>query len=647
MANKRYMAMLSGVALTGSLLVAQPAAAQTALTYPRTEVQTGQTVTVSPLSNPSHCSQYLVYENFDNVGVTVDDNGVLTFTGGEQARSHNVAVACANNGGNNVVRTEVFFDVTAPDSPEEPTDPEAPVVDTLRYGELTLTEGSDQIAVALPTSVPTHCTQFKVDDAKGLNATVNPEGVVTVRVGDATPGRYLVDIACTDDVGGNTNVRFGIVAVNVLPKEAVVADLGYAGSELGQNQTATYSPNNPVEGATYRLAGAAPEGWSVSVSEADGKTTVNPQNAEPGVYTLRIEAVNDQNEVVGNGTLAITIRDDSDSDETTVTALTYLAHTLYPNTSVTYAPATKPADDLVSEYRLVRAPEGWYASVNPITGNIMANPYDAAPGEYEIVVEALGDDGDVLSTGVQKITVPSEDDDLPIEGGSAPSWLLPILAGLGLTGVVLSSGPSSALISSTPDGENGDNDGDDDGDNGGVDNGDDDGDKPTDDGSADGSDLGGSALLGSALLGSSLLGSSGEGSVAAPDGSAGDDADATTGGTGDTAAEATERGEVTDGGNAGHTGQNTQGQAPATGPVAGQDVKAAAQAQAANAPAYAPKGAATQPIKAEQKTAAQPAPQAQERQLANTGVEGTLLTLAAGLMALAAGALLVLRRRNV
>lgn len=90
----------------------------------------------------------------------------------------------------------------------------------------------------------------------------------------------------------------------------------------------------------------------------------------------------------------------------------------------------------------------------------------------------------------------------------------------------------------------------------------------------------------------------------------------------------------------GAQGEGQTGTAPATGPVAGQDVKAVAQAQAANAPAAAPAAATQQ----------QPAAKAAEKQgaLANTGVQNTLIALVVGLLAAAAGVfLLASRRRNI
>lgn len=83
-----------------------------------------------------------------------------------------------------------------------------------------------------------------------------------------------------------------------------------------------------------------------------------------------------------------------------------------------------------------------------------------------------------------------------------------------------------------------------------------------------------------------------------------------------------------------------------------EDHKAIAQAQAEHAaPAPvaekgAPVHAAPAPVQHAAPAHAAPAPVAQPQQLANTGVEGTLVALATGLLAAAAGAaLLVLRRR--
>lgn len=126
----------------------------------------------------------------------------------------------------------------------------------------------------------------------------------------------------------------------------------------------------------------------------------------------------------------------------------------------------------------------------------------------------------------------------------------------------------------------------------------------SDDDDDNGSSIGGAVLLGLSALGALGLLSSGANSSASSDESApvaGDDSEG-----------------------------------PATGSVGGQDPKAAAQAQAANAknvPAGTQAAAAT--------------PVAQQKQLANTGVEGTIIALAVGLIAAAAGAaLLVLRRRR-
>lgn len=80
------------------------------------------------------------------------------------------------------------------------------------------------------------------------------------------------------------------------------------------------------------------------------------------------------------------------------------------------------------------------------------------------------------------------------------------------------------------------------------------------------------------------------------------------------------------------------------------DHKAMAQQQAENAKQYAPAKQQATPAKAApaaQQQQAAPAQAAQQKQLANTGVEGTMIALAVGLIAAAAGAgLLVLRRRS-
>ena len=78
--------------------------------------------------------------------------------------------------------------------------------------------------------------------------------------------------------------------------------------------------------------------------------------------------------------------------------------------------------------------------------------------------------------------------------------------------------------------------------------------------------------------------------------------------------------------------------APATGPVGGPDAKAEAQASRAAQPSQAATTAPAAPVA--------PEPVAEQKALVNTGVEGTLGALAIGLVAVAAGVLLILRRRS-
>lgn len=75
------------------------------------------------------------------------------------------------------------------------------------------------------------------------------------------------------------------------------------------------------------------------------------------------------------------------------------------------------------------------------------------------------------------------------------------------------------------------------------------------------------------------------------------------------------------------------------------DVKVLAQQQALNAPA-APAAPAPAPAAAEEPAEVTPAPAAQQTQLADNGIGGTLTALAVGLVAVGAGAALLLRRRT-
>lgn len=144
------------------------------------------------------------------------------------------------------------------------------------------------------------------------------------------------------------------------------------------------------------------------------------------------------------------------------------------------------------------------------------------------------------------------------------------------------------------------------------------------------SSIGGAALLGLSALGALGLLSSGAASSASSDESApvaGDDSQ-------------TDSEQPADGPVAGPDAKaDAQKEQPATGPVGGADPKAAAQAQAVNVK-NVPAGTQAAP------QAAAPAQTAQQKQLANTGVQGTIVALAVGLIAAAAGAALLIFRRR-
>ncbi|AJK67653.1 hypothetical protein B840_00040 [Corynebacterium marinum DSM 44953] len=227
---------------------------------------------------------------------------------------------------------------------------------------------------------------------------------------------------------------------------------------------------------------------------------------------------------------------------------------------------------------------------------------------------APGDGSADLSSGSSDDTPPTEDSSL---GGSAA---------LGLSGLGSAALGSAALSSGSSQGSSdgpapGDGSAD-------LSSGSSDDTPPTED-----SSLGGSAALGlSGLAGSALL------SSGSSDGSSNDQAPAPT---------TTPAAPAAPGAPAAPAVPGTPGQGGKGDFV---DHKAMAQQQAENAKQYAPAKQQAAPAKAApaaQQQAAAPAQAAQQKQLANTGVEGTMIALAVGLIAAAAGAgLLVLRRRS-
>lgn len=88
--------------------------------------------------------------------------------------------------------------------------------------------------------------------------------------------------------------------------------------------------------------------------------------------------------------------------------------------------------------------------------------------------------------------------------------------------------------------------------------------------------------------------------------------------------------------------EETEGREEATEASEQMDVKVLAQQQALNAPA-AP---APAPVVAEEPAEVNPAPAAQQSQLADNGIGGALTALAVGLVAVGAGAAFLLRRRS-
>ena len=122
------------------------------------------------------------------------------------------------------------------------------------------------------------------------------------------------------------------------------------------------------------------------------------------------------------------------------------------------------------------------------------------------------------------------------------------------------------------------------------------------------------------------------------------DTDADTGA--DAGADSDARGDVRDDAQDRTREVGQVGEQPATGPVGEQDVKAVAQAQAANAGTAANARNAGYTPAPQQAAAEETNQAAEQRSLADTGVQGTLVALVAGLLAAAAGVFLLIARRR-
>lgn len=553
------------------------------------------------------------------------ETGELSVTVADDAEPgiYDLKVSCIQGEGQTketIVKVEVLEDI-----PDE--------VAPLTYPNFTVGAGQG-FGQGPNDPTPENCSKYSVHNVPdGWTLDIDEDtGKITGDIPEnAEAGDYSITVSCYRGPNDAPETTF---TITVFEQDAPVDTyLDYPDLTIGAGQGVGLPPNaTPANCHNFRVHNV-PAGWTLGVS-SDGYLAGTIARDAVGDYPITISCFDADMNPVATDAFTITV---PESDVVEDAALAYPDLTIGADQSFSQSlhPKNRPAS--CTSFETENVPAGWVvnaASDGRLIGRVGE---DAEAGDYDIIVKCFDiDDNEVDSTSFT-ITVPNDEDKIDDENGSAiidgssvPVWLLPLFAALGLGGRITAG--SSALGSSVEDG-NGDGNGTDD--------------EGSDLGSAAagsallgssaadaGSALAGSALAGSALAGSALLGSSAAGSAAAPDadGSANGSADDAGNGGADTTAEANDRGEVASDGAA---------QGPATGPVGGHDVKAVAQAQAANAQ--------TAPA-AQQAQTQQAAPAAQQaqaqKQLANTGVQGTLMALAAGLAAIAAGVLLVMRRRN-
>lgn len=539
------------------------------------------------------------------------ETGELSVTVADDAEPgiYDLKVSCIQGEGQTketIVKVEVLEDI-----PDE--------VAPLTYPNFTVGAGQG-FGQGPNDPTPENCSKYSVHNVPdGWTLDIDEDtGKITGDIPEnAEAGDYSITVSCYRGPNDAPETTF---TITVFEQDAPVDTyLDYPDLTIGAGQGVGLPPNaTPANCHNFRVHNV-PAGWTLGVS-SDGYLAGTIARDAVGDYPITISCFDANMNPVATDAFTITV---PESDVVEDAALAYPDLTIGADQSFSQSlhPKNRPAS--CTSFETENVPAGWVvnaASDGRLIGRVGE---DAEAGDYDIIVKCFDiDDNEVDSTSFtitvsegEESIIDDENGSAIIDGSSVPVWLLPLFAALGLGGRITAG--SSALGSSVEDG-NGDGNGTDD--------------EGSDLGSAAagsaqlgssaadaGSALAGSALAGSALAGSALLGSSAAGSAAAPD------------------ADGSANGSATDAGNGGEGAA----QGPATGPVGGHDVKAVAQAQAANAQ--------TAPA-AQQAQTQQAAPAAQQaqaqKQLANTGVQGTLMALAAGLAAIAAGVLLVMRRRN-
>lgn len=132
MAFKRSLPLVSVAAFAGSVLLAQPALAETVLSFEAQNLADGDTVTISPLTTPEHCSIFLV-KDADGLDAEIDHaTGAVTVKVADPEKtSYLIDVACGNSDGDvsslrfGGIAVSILDDSTPPPAEEGEDDDEA------------------------------------------------------------------------------------------------------------------------------------------------------------------------------------------------------------------------------------------------------------------------------------------------------------------------------------------------------------------------------------------------------------------------------------------------------------------------------------------------------------------------------------------
>lgn len=330
--------------------------------------------------------------------------------------------------------------------------------------------------------IPPAGTEIKVDTTplpEGTKVVINPDGSVEITVPEgATPGTIPVEV--TVIVPGQPP-KVEIIEVTI-PASAVDQNTLYEPTYDPETGTPGDSITVPIKGMADAPAGTkfeiAPEalaaleaaGWTVTVG-ADGTISVEiPADAEPGTEITIPVIITYPDGTIDIATATITVGEEVPAvpADNAVNEPNYEPVKVNPGESVTVGQTgdtTLPAGTKVT-IDTSTLPEGWTATVDPVTGEVTVTvPADAKPGtEGHALVDFIYPDGTVdhavvtVTVGKPETPTPtptptpggsSDNGSSSTDGSSEAGIISLIIGGVVVGGAIIGAGAAAGELSST------------------------------------------------------------------------------------------------------------------------------------------------------------------------------------------------------